>query len=233
MARQSYRTPQLPDGHQVVDLVPEDAKANELTPDTIVVVLNRGRKPVSDMFDGRTYHVPVGYSRMPYGAAVHFQKRAVVPGTKNLEIGGWLSWLVMPGIDAPELCTPFSDEDLTKYGEAVEAIDRSAFSDPADRDVTLLRTGAARAAMPGQGMVGGASFGGPRRPSLDAGTQATPAAEEAAAHIMEPAGNAAAADTQAALREGWAPPMDDGASSSVAPPSGEQLASGRSRQRRG
>ena len=219
----SYTSPTLPDGHQVVDLVPEDAKANELTPDTIVTCLNRGRKPLTDMFDGRNYVVPAGFVRMPYGAAKHFQRRAIVPGTKNLEIGGWLSWLAIMNIDAPELCVPFTDAELAKFGEAVEAIDRSAMSDPADRDVTLMQTSQARSAMPGQGLVGG----GPRRPQLDASQQATPEASAAAAHIMDaPETSAAAADTRAALRDGWAPPADDGQSASAAPPSGSELAAG-------
>lgn len=222
----SYVTPQL-DGHQVVDLVPEDAKANQLTDETIVTCLNRGRKPVTDMYDGRNYVVPAGFVRMPYGAAKHFQRRAIVPGTKNLEIGGFQSWIAIVNVDAPEMCEPFTDEQLTAFGEAVEAIDRSAMSDPADRDVTTVRTSTARASMPGQGLVGGATMGGgPRRPVLDAGAQASDAAKDAAEHVMDaPETNAAAEDTRAALREGWAPPADDGQSASQAPPSGEQLAS--------
>lgn len=233
MAR-SYTTPKLPDGHQVADLVPEDAKANQLGPDTIVTCLNRGRKPLTDMYDGRNYVVPAGYVRMPFGAAQHFQRRAIVPGTKNLEQGGYQSWLSIVGVDAPELCAPFTDEQLTAFGEAVEAIDRSAMSDPADRDVVLMKTSAARAAMPGQGLVGGQNVGGgPRRPVLDAGVQATPAAREAAEHVMEPpAESAAAAATREALGDGWVPPADDGSTTSVEPPSGEALAQGRGRQNR-
>lgn len=207
----SYVTPELPDGHKAVDLVAEDAKANELTPETIVTVVNRGRKPLSDMFDGRHYHVPAGYARMPYGAAVHFQKRAVVPGTRNLEQGGYVSWFGILGVDDPSMCEPFTDEYLESVGEKAEAIDRSAFSDPADRDVTVVKTNTARASQPGQGLIGGAG-GSMRRAQHDTGGQATPAAEEAAAHIMDtPASNAAAEDTAAALADGYVPGADAGA----------------------
>jgi hypothetical protein len=232
MAR-SYKTPEIPDGHHVADLVPEDAKANELNDQTIVTCLHRGRKPISDTFDGRHFTVPAGYVRMPYGQALHIQRRAIVPGTKNLEVGGFVSWLAIVGVDAPELCVPFTDEELVRFGEAVEAIDRSAMSDPADRDVTLMRTGAARAAMPGQGLVGGPSMSGPRKPVIDGSVQATDAAREAAKHVMEPTGNAAADATREALAEGWAPPSDDGRSESAPPPTSAELTNQRGRGRRG
>lgn len=194
---QRYEAPALPAGITVSNLVPEDSKAAELTPHTSVLVINRGRKPLHDKYDGRDYVIGPGHHWMPYGAALHFQRRAVVPGSKNLELGGWQSWLGILGVDSPDLCEPFSDDALRAVGERVEAIDRRAFSNPDDQAVTTVATGIARASAPGQGMLGGARQGGARRPDLDASTQATPEAAARAAEIMTPPATTATAEDEA------------------------------------
>ncbi|MGE0590910.1 MAG: hypothetical protein AB7G23_03020 [Vicinamibacterales bacterium] len=190
---QRYEAPALPSGVAISNLVPEDSKAAELTPHTSVLVINRGRKPLHDKYDGRDYQIGPGYHWMPYGAALHFQRRAIIPGTKNLELGGWQSWLGILGVDGADLCEPLSDEELRAVGERVEAIDRHSFSSPEDQQVTTVSTGAARAVAPGQGMLGG-----PRRPQLDAGSQATPEASARAAEIMTPPATSATAEDEAA-----------------------------------
>mgnify|MGYP001581463998 FL=1 len=174
---------------------PEDVEVEDLTiarlndasiePTTPVICLNRGRKPIEMKFDGRDRILPVGYFVTEHGAARHFQERAVVPGTRNVEVGGHVSWFAILGttdkriaVDPPEMCVPFTDEELSAFGESLEAIDRKAMTG-ADRFVTPVRTQAARAMSRSQGAGG-------MRPVLDARTQVSDAAAEASAHIFDP-----------------------------------------------
>lgn len=180
--------------------LPEDAEAEDLTearlnnasiePTTHVYVFNRGRRVLENMtFDGRHRDLPVGLFVTEYGAAKHFQERAVVPGTRNVAVGGHVSWLGILGtvdrriaVDPPEMCVPFTDEELGHFGESLEAIDRSAMTG-VDRYVVPVRTQAARAMSRSQGT------GGMRAPFgnyVDASTQVSDAAAEAAEHVLDP-----------------------------------------------
>jgi len=195
----------IPDGAEIKDLTAaQNNPTMKIRTDQPVVCINRGRKPLSDAFDGRHITIPPGHFRMEYGAAKHFQMRLIVPGTRNLEVGGFQSWIGILGtedgrikVDKPELCRPFTDEELQKFGEAVEAIDRSAMSNAADRDVKPTSVAQVQAHTFGQG-------GG--RPQIDASAQATPGAAEAADDVFAPPAESATREAQAeAQAEGAAP----------------------------
>jgi hypothetical protein len=136
---QTYRLPHTEE--TVEDLVPESSEGQALTASTTVLVRHRGRHLIVDKFDGRDYPIRPGLTYMPYGAALHFQARAVIPGTRNPEVGSQQSYLGIVGIDSPELCEPLTDEEIAHYGASVEAIDRSALSDPNDRQTSVIKSG--------------------------------------------------------------------------------------------
>lgn len=185
---QTYRMPQ-PSG-PVADLVPESSDGNVLTPTTPVLAINRGRQPLTDKFGGRDYVIPPGEVQMPYGAARHFQERLIIPGTRNIELGTVQSFIGIKGLDDDWMCAPLTDEECDRFGEAREAIDRSAFTSPEDREVKFMKAGA------GQPNRRGA---GSRKPQIDTSMQASDAAREAAEHIFDqPDESATAADTAAA-----------------------------------
>lgn len=174
----------LPDGVEVSSLLIERLNETSLKPDSPVYCVNRGRKPLELTFNGNHVVVPVGLFLTEYRAAQHFKDRAVVPGTRNLEVGGHVSWISIIGsedrrltVDPPDTWEPFTDEELQRFGESIEAIDRGALSG-IDRFVTPIRTQTARAMSrsQGQGM----------NVAIDAGTQVSDAAAEAAAHVFDP-----------------------------------------------
>ena len=161
------------------------SNATAIQPGDRVLCINRGRKPLTDQFDGRHVTLPPGFFQIEYDAARHFQKRQIVPGTRNLEQDGYTSWIGIKGTadgriacDTPELCVPFTDAQLEKFGEQVEAIDRSAMSNPADRDVTTIRTSAAMAATLRSTGRGG-------KIGVDVSAQANESATEAAEHVLD------------------------------------------------
>jgi hypothetical protein len=168
---------------------------SKLTPTSRVLCINRGQKPLTDQFDGNHITIPAGYFETEFGAALHFQRRLIVPGTRNLEVGGFVSWIGILGSvdgkikhDDEHNCEPFSDEELLAFGERIEAIDRGD-----DARVKVVRTSAARA-----GFIGGGARKGVQ---VDASSQANEAAAEAAEHIFEPSEESA---TREALAEAQA-----------------------------
>jgi hypothetical protein len=176
---------QLPDHTEVANLLIGRMGETTLKPDSPVYCINRGRKVIKSTYDANHIEIPPGPFEMEYHAALHIQRREIVPGTRNLEVGGFISWIGIYGstdgrvaVDPPELCVPFTDEELTTFGEAVEAIDRKAMSG-ADADVQLFRTSHARAMSRSQG-VGGL------RPQIDSNVQGSESAREAAAHVFDP-----------------------------------------------
>jgi hypothetical protein len=181
---------------EAVDLTkPTLNAAAKIQPTDIVLVMNRGRKTLYDMFDAREVPMPAGLFKMEFDAALHFQRRLIVPGTRNVEANAFVSWLGILGTadgrvshDPPELCEPFSDEQLIAFGEKVEAIDRGAFSSPADRDVQLVRTGHAVA----QTLRSGTGQRG-----FDASGQATDEASARAEHILDPPTESATREAEA------------------------------------
>lgn len=136
------RTYRKPEGHTDVKvLVPESSNGHELTPSTPVLCIHRGRKPFTDKFDGIDYVIEPGKFEIAYGAAKHFQDRAVIPGTRDPEVGSQQSYIGIIGLDEPALCEPLTDEECERFGAAVEAIDRSTMISKEDRDVTVVKTG--------------------------------------------------------------------------------------------
>jgi hypothetical protein len=174
--------------------------ANTIPLNAPVLCINRGRKTLLDTFNANHIEIPPGHFITEYEAAQHFRERLIVPGTKNLEVGGFVSWIGILGttdgriaVDAEALCQPFTDEELQAFGEKVEAIDRNAFSDPRARNVAVVRTSAAHAASAQHGI----------RPQIDASAQVSEQAREAAEHVFEPpTENLARQDAQEAAAEG-------------------------------
>jgi len=230
MSGQTYQQPQLPAGAEVAMLRREDDKANELTPETFVTCINRGRQVLVDMFDSQRYAIPPGYFQCQYGAALHFQRRQVVPGTR-IPGQGHKSWIGILNVDKPVMCEPFTDAELEEFGEAVEAINRSALPG-ADGDVKYLGTSGARSTLEGEGLVGGgfqsSLGGGAPRPQLNLEAD-TEAGRSAADTAMQPAGSTARQEEAEAAGEGWTPPVDDGRSASVPRPNAGRLADGMNR----
>src|SRR6185312_4955852 len=116
-------------------------------------------------------------------------------------------------------CEPFSDEDLQTFGEKIEAIDRSAFSNAADRDVRTVRISS-------MGSASAARGGGGHRPVVRTDAQASEAAREAAQHVFAPTDepNAAQMDDAAARAERAA---DDASAPPQPRPMRSQAARGR------
>ena len=172
---------EMPDPAEVANLMVERLNETTLKPDSPVYCLNRGRKLLYVTFNGEHLEIPVGKFRTEYGAALHMQKHLIVPGTRNVEVGGFQSWIAILGsddgrlsVDPHETHVPFTDEELSAFGEPIEAIARDSHE-----QMSVVRVSTARAMSRSQG-VGGI------RPVIDAGQQATPAAREAAEHVFEP-----------------------------------------------
>jgi hypothetical protein len=180
MADQFYQPPDLPAGIKPKPLVPEHLHGVPLTPDTIVTCIQRGTEPVHDKFDGKDYVIEPGYFSAPYGAARHFQTRAVVPGSRNPETGKQESFIGILSVDRPDRCEPFSEEQCQRFGLKVEAIAREELSSPSARQAHLESVNAIRARMPG------AAFGSTLRPEIDLSAQASPEAEARAADALTP-----------------------------------------------
>jgi hypothetical protein len=159
--------------HQVV---PEDANGLELTPDTEVVIVNRGALPLTVKWNGRDCIIQPGYNSIAYGIARHAQDKLIVPGSRNVETAAFESFIGIPNVDPPEMCEPFTPEELEKIGQKVEAIDRTG----QENDFQVVKTSATRAKIAGQGAVKA------RRPQSDGNQQFSPQAEEAAKYAMQP-----------------------------------------------
>ncbi len=192
----------VPDRNTIVDLTMGAVEqAGTLKETDLVICINRGRKALTDMYDGHRREIPPGRFLMEYGPAQHFQKKCIVPGTRNIEVGGWVSYIGILGssdgrikVDHEEMCQPFTDEELQSFGERVEGIDRSALSDPNAREVQVIRT---------PGLGGLRRTGGSMRPQVDVSKQASEIASEAAAHVFEPSSepNAAKLDEMSAASD--------------------------------
>jgi len=191
LTRPVYVPPAPPEGVEPVDLMATSTAGpvKEPAPNERVLCINRGRKVLTDTFDARHLEIPSGPFYIEYAAAKHLQARLIVPGTKNITSGGYVSYIGIRGIDPEALCEPFTDEELERYGEAHEAIDRSE-DHGFGRDVKTVPTNAVRAASPtlgtGRGQAG-----------IDASAQATPEAEAAAAEVLAPPTESATRDDAA------------------------------------
>ena len=166
----TYNMPQV--DAPVASLVPENADGAELTPATPVLVIHRGGHVIHDKFDGIDYVIKPGYTTMPFGAALHFQARATVPGTRD-ENNVDQSYLGIVDYDDPWMCTPMSDEALEAVSRSPEALNRAAMMDPADREVKIIRTPQT-----------GPRRGGGKKPQI-AATGISELAKEAAEHVSD------------------------------------------------
>lgn len=136
---------------EVQDLRPQTSGNTLLTPETKVLCINRGREVLHDTFDSRHYAIEPGYFSTEYGAAKHFQARAVVPGSRNPETAFQASFIAIVGVVVPSSdgfrvvrkvddevqWDPFTDAECREYGHAIEALDREAMVDPIDPAVDL------------------------------------------------------------------------------------------------
>lgn len=149
-----YVKPQLPEGVQPVDLTASATAGpvREPAENERVVCINRGRKPLIDTFDARHVEMPAGFFEIEYGAAKHFQRRLIVPGTK-VNAAEFVSWIGILGVNPPELCEPFTDEELGRFGENIEALSRDV-DHGFGRRVSTVPTNAVRASSPTIGSGG-------------------------------------------------------------------------------
>ena len=117
----------------VEDINPE-AKPQELTATTPVVIINRGFDTLVRKYDGFDWPLrphTEGLIRVPYGAAVHFQKHGTVPGSRDPVTGTEASFIGIirnattgAAIDPAEFCEPFTPEQCAAFGLHIEAIAR-------------------------------------------------------------------------------------------------------------
>lgn len=151
MPTTTYARPTLPPDVTPVNLAPDGMGGTELTPQTRVLIVNRGTHPYVDKFDGRNYTVPPEtVSEVAYEVAAHFRERSIIPGSRDPVSGKQEHYIAILGIDPPEKCNYLSAVEQQKADEAAEAIDRSQM-DGADGDVRVVNTNAARARMVGRG----------------------------------------------------------------------------------
>lgn len=169
----------LNDAADVQQLVRQGIHEVQLTHETPVLCIHRGRRntvggdPVhhesaarhrdgerepyfegdyKDTYDGNHYIIAPGYFMAPYGAALHFQRRAVVPGSRNPETGFQASFIaiigvvegqpgggfkVLKAVDDQVDWAPFTPEECAQYEVAFEAIDREAMVAPIEKHVEL------------------------------------------------------------------------------------------------
>jgi len=176
----TYAEPELPAGVKVQRLRPDHVPNLVLDSNTEVLVINRGPNALSLKWDGEDHRIPSHREtliRMPYGAARHFQEKAVVPGSRDAQnLTAQESFLGIIGIDPEEACEPFTEEECARFALIPEAIAR-------DRgEVDYVPMEKARRAMPNA-----ANRGRGGRRGLDASAQATPAAADAAETALDPA----------------------------------------------
>lgn len=191
-----YVMPHAPEGVTPADLMSTTSSGpvREPAEDEKVLCINRGREVLIDQFDSRHVEIPPGLFYIEYAAAKHFQRRLIVKGTKNLSSGAYVSYIGIQGVNAPELCEPFTDAQLEKWGESFEAVDRSA-DYGLGRDVTPVSVNGVRASSP---MLGMQQRGPGSSRGIDVSEQASEVASAAAAAVLEPS---AESDTRAAAAE--------------------------------
>jgi len=148
---QTYKKPELP-GHATVNtVVPKDLRAQELGPKTMVTCINRGSEPYIDKCDGRDYVVPPGLFEVEYEVADHFRLRSVVPGSRDPVSGAQDTFIAILGLDPPEKCVPFNQDEEAAFSASVEAIDRAVIEEEQGTKAVVVPTSRARARSAGQG----------------------------------------------------------------------------------
>lgn len=188
-----YRVPVLAADDLPVSLLPESKQQGEaLTPDTPVVIMNRGLGEIRDTFDAQHYVIGPGPTKywVPYGAARHFQERCIIPGTRALGAGGFQSYIAILGVDPPELCEMFDLATFQRQQAHIEALDRRAL-DPDRQTAKPVATSAIAGAVSGQGVAG-------RRVEVYGGSRDDV--------LAPPEGGSIARQAEAeAMNEGWKP----------------------------
>src|SRR5687768_6306206 len=104
---------EMPDPAEVANRRVERMNETTLEAESLVYCINRGRKVLKVTFNGEHLEIPPGKFRTEYGAAQHMQKHLIVPGTRNVEVGGYVSWIAILGnddgrvaVDPPETHEP-------------------------------------------------------------------------------------------------------------------------------
>lgn len=135
VADRFYERPSLGPNIVVRNLSPQHQRGIKLEPETIVTVIHRGDTPIEDKYDAVDYVIEPGYVDMPYGAALHFQARAVVPGSRIVAATGrspdgivkpkQASFLGILNVDPPEKCRPFTEAECAAFDLNPEAVYRA------------------------------------------------------------------------------------------------------------
>lgn len=164
MAGKPYQAPENIDRSKVVNIMPEHARGTEMKPWTPVICVNRGPTRITDKYDGNDYEIePYMLFEVTYGAALHLQKRAIVPGTRNPDLNDpfrpqMISWIGIHGVDPAEACEPFSPQQLEYFGEKVEGLAREMLPSPVARSAEVHATADLSRTLPGQGLTPSAQF---------------------------------------------------------------------------
>jgi len=158
MPGQQYIVPPTIDQSQIVNLLPEHTNRAPLLPTTPVVCVNRGPRTLEDKYDGDDYVIPARtLFQVTFAAAQHFQRRQIVPGTRNPDPNSpgvqYVSWIGIVGIDPPEACEVFTDEELELFGESAEGLNRALLPTAVDRNAQVHSTKALGRQLPGMGLV--------------------------------------------------------------------------------
>lgn len=143
-----------------------------LTPETPVKVVFRGGPPIVDKFDGQDVIIPADANEarlagvedwasmfyaacevhgIPWAVATHIKDRSIVPGTRDphnaKKASKRIGILWTPTgqyVDKPELCEPFTVEQLKHFG-LNEGLDRTGLAyEGGDAVVTIATTAALR-----------------------------------------------------------------------------------------
>jgi len=208
----TYEPPKDIDLSEVVPLLPAHKQKQELTPDTPVICLNRGPKELRDMHDAQEYVIPPGAKfQVAYATAQHFQRRLIVPGTRNPNVHDtsvplFVSWIAIFGVDPPEACQPFTDEQLKRFGEKAEGLNREVLGG-SDRDVQVRSTGELASGLAGLGLVSSAAMGGVGGGVSQEVVGGTAETREAALAPVE--GSDAKSDFARGEAAGWQPPQSE------------------------
>lgn len=232
----TYTVPPSIDLSQVLNLTPEHTHRAALSPTSLVVCRNRGPHHISDMFDAHPYELPpFALFQVTYAAACHLQRRAIVAGTRNPDpndptMPQYVSWIGILGVDPEDACEPFSDDELKRFKEFKEGLNRQAM-DPRDRDVTVVPTNDLRRALPGMGAAPSAQALAAAAGDVGRGVnqQVVGGSDELRAAALEPVvGSDAATATAEALAKGWTPGEEsDLTGERSAPKPGAKKGSGR------
>lgn len=153
-----YLVPPTVDLSTVVNLMPEHTHRAAMLPTTPVICVNRGPRTLDDKYDGDDYVIPPYVQfQVSFAAALHFQRRQIVPGTRNPDVQAagvqYVSWIGILGIDPDEACAVFTDEELALFGESAEGLNRALLPTAADREATAHQTKTLGRQLPGMGLT--------------------------------------------------------------------------------